>query len=135
VIEREWRAGDRVDLGLPMQPERLYSHPDVRANIGRVCLRRGPLIYCVEEADNAEAAITRLRLPAAARIDQVVRADLFDGIVALAAEANLAEVRDWDGNLYRAAPPAEEPAGMIAIPYYLWSNRGQGRMAVWIPEC
>jgi DUF1680 family protein len=31
-------------------------------------------------------------------------------------------------------PASEEPATMIALPYYLWSNRGPGRMMVWIPE-
>jgi len=33
-----------------------------------------------------------------------------------------------------AAPAAEAPAKMTAVPYYLWNNRGPGRMMVWIPE-
>ena len=60
--------------------------------------------------------------------------DLFDGIVCVAAEAKAADTGDWNGNLYRTEPPAEAPAKMTAVPYYLWNNRGPGRMMVWIPE-
>ena len=44
-----------VALHLPMPAERLHAHPRVRMDVGRVALRRGPLIYCVEEADNPGA--------------------------------------------------------------------------------
>ena len=41
---------------------------------------------------------------------------------------------DWNGGLYRPTPPREDGTEMTALPYYLWSNRGPGRMMVWIPE-
>ena len=52
TIRRLWRKGDAVTLDLKMPAERLYAHPNVRMDVGRSALRRGPLIYCVEEADN-----------------------------------------------------------------------------------
>ncbi len=134
VIERDWKAGDEVDLELPMPVERVYAHPQVKADIGRVCLRRGPFVYCAEQADNPSAAIPRLRLPRDAAINAVKRNDLFGGIVSLAAQAQLAETDDWNGNLYRTAPPAGVTMTMVSIPYYIWSNRGPGRMMVWLPE-
>ena len=133
-LQRLWSPGDRVDLDLPMPVERVYSHPEVRDDIGRVALRRGPLIYCVEEADNPALAVNRFRLPRGADLRAMPRQDLFDGIVSIAAEASAAREEDWNGNLYRTTPTTEEPAKMIALPYYLWSNRGPGRMMVWIPE-
>jgi len=36
--------------------------------------------------------------------------------------------------LYRTSPPRQAPATLTALPYYLWANRGQGSMVVWIPE-
>ena len=63
AISRQWSAGDIVALDLPMPPERLYAHPNVRMDVGRVALRRGPLIYCVEEADNPGGPVQRLTLP------------------------------------------------------------------------
>ena len=64
-IRRQWSKGDTVDLDLPMPAERVYAHPDVRMDAGRVCLKRGPLIYCVEQADNA--GLPDRPRPAAAR--------------------------------------------------------------------
>ena len=69
TIHRPWSKGDVVTLALPMPAERLYAHPNVRMDVGRVALRRGPLIYCVEEADNPGQPVQTLELPRAAPIE------------------------------------------------------------------
>ena len=132
-ISREWRENDVVDLDLPMPIERLYANPNVRDDVNRVSLRRGPLIYCVEEADNRAAPVALARLPRAARPSAVKREDLFDGIVAIVADMDVAKQGD-DDPLYQNAPFARTTASVTAIPYYLWNNRGPNRMIVWIPE-
>ncbi len=134
AIRRTWSKGDVVKLDLPMPVERVYAHPNVKADIGRVCLRRGPFVYCAEDADNPAAAPSEARVPRNAAIEAVKRDDLFDGIVTLSANGKRAIVEDWNGRLYREAPPAETPNRWTAIPYYLWNNRGPGRMLVWLPE-
>lgn len=133
-LRREWTAGDTVELDLPMPAERIYAHPDVRADVGRVAIRRGPLIYCAEQADHGNLPVMRLRLPRDARLEPMARTDLFDGIITVVADAEAAETEDWDGALYRQAPPKTGDAKLTAIPYYLWCNRGPGQMLVWIPE-
>jgi DUF1680 family protein len=132
-ISRRWSAGDVIDLNLPMPPVRLFAHPDVRMDGARVCLKRGPLVYCIEQVDNAEA-VSRVRLPRTASIEAVPRPDLFGGIVSLVAEGKALSAESWDETLYRVNPPASGPARIIAIPYYLWANRELGRMLVWVPE-
>jgi uncharacterized protein len=134
-IRRTWSPGDVVELDLSMPVERIFSHPNVRADIGRVCLKRGPLVYCVEEADNKGAAIERIKLPRGAQVETVERPDLFDGILTVMAEGREASAEDWNGALYRPEPPVSTARRLTAIPYYLWSNREPGRMLVWIPEC
>ncbi|HTR29860.1 MAG TPA: beta-L-arabinofuranosidase domain-containing protein [Puia sp.] len=52
VIRRQWKKGDRIDLVLPMQIQRVTADPRIAADSGRVALRYGPLIYNVEAADN-----------------------------------------------------------------------------------
>ncbi len=44
------RRAIRIALDLPMAPERLYANPGVIMDVGRVALKRGPLVYCIEEA-------------------------------------------------------------------------------------
>ncbi len=133
-IRRIWQMGDVVELDLPMPVQRIYSHPDVRMDVGRVALKRGPLVFCVEQADNPSLAIGRLKVPRTAALDFAHRPELFDGIVGIKIAGQVANVSDWEDSLYRSSPPGERPAEIGAIPYYLWSNRGPGRMVVWIPE-
>src|SRR6185437_3563809 len=60
VITREWKAGDRIDLELPLAPQRIKASDQVKADQGRVGLRFGPLVYNVERADqsNIEQPLT-----------------------------------------------------------------------------
>jgi DUF1680 family protein len=134
TIKREWKGGDEIRLSLEMPVERLYANPAVIADAGRVALKRGPLVYCIEEADNAGGHVQRLRLPANASIAPVDRPDLFGGIVALtsADATSIGESRSTE--LYSTTAPSYEPAALTAIPYYLWANRQPGTMLVWIPE-
>jgi len=132
TIMREWRAGDVVTLALPMPPERLYAHANVRMDAGRVALRRGPLIYCVEEADNPSAPPHRLTLPRAAPLT-AEPVDLFGGVTMIQAPAKVLVAGDGEP-LYATAPPRSRDATLAAIPYFLWANREPGSMQVWIAE-
>ncbi|MGB3336922.1 MAG: beta-L-arabinofuranosidase domain-containing protein [Devosia sp.] len=133
TINRQWAKGDVVSLDLPMPAVRLYAHPGVVMDAGRVALKRGPLVYCVEEIDNPGGRVQRLKLPREAELRAETRADLFDGVVTLKADALAIREGDWN-TLYRTSPPADEKATLTALPYYLWANRGQGSMLVWVPE-
>ncbi|UYO00908.1 MAG: glycoside hydrolase family 127 protein [Devosia sp.] len=133
VITRDWGDGDVVELDLPMPPRRLYANPKVVMDRHRVALARGPLVYCAEQADNS-VAVPDLSLSRTAAIREQQRDDLFDGIVALTAEAETIATDDWGPDLYRTTPPKATPVTLTAIPYYLWANREPGPMQVWIRE-
>ena len=130
IIDRLWHCGYAVTLDLPMPPERLFAHPEVTADTGRTALRRGPLVYCVEDADNTVPVRTH-RLPPDAPL-HAVQADLFGGIVALTATGRVPGPGPVP--LYAVTRPRLSKATVTAIPYYLWNNRGQGGMSVWIAE-
>jgi DUF1680 family protein len=134
TIRRLWRRDDRVALDLAMPSERLYAHPNVRMDVGRAALRRGPLIYCVEETDNPGAPVQTLALSRAAPLDAGWRKDLFGGVMTLTASAKRLVSRKSSGALYSTEPPAVEDAALVALPYYLWANRAPGSMQVWVAE-
>lgn len=131
VLERDWQPGDVVDLDLPMEPRRIHAHPEVAADRGRVALMRGPLVYCVEGADN-DLPLHLARLPEGGAL-RAEDSDLFDGIVTLRAEGEVLRTDDWGADLYRTAAPLARPATLTAIPYFLWANRGPNPMRVWVP--
>jgi len=131
-IRRHWQQGDTILLDLPMPVERIYANPRVRMDVGRVALKRGPLVYCAEQADNM-LPVTSLRVPRGAAISIAERDDLFGGIVTLAVDGCAIDVK-WGDDLYRSAAPSTQPTRWVALPYFLWNNREPGEMAVWIPE-
>jgi DUF1680 family protein len=130
-IRRCWQAGDQLALALAMPVERLYAHPEVRADQGRVALKRGPIVYCVEAADNA-ASPHRLVLPRDAVVTSRLEPDLLGGIATLAGTARA--ILPVDGALYRTEPLQTESVPFRAVPYHLWDHRDPGEMAVWLPE-
>lgn len=132
-LTRAWAKGDTVSLSLPMEPRRLHANPAVPQDLGRVALRRGPLVYCVEAHDVGVAPQT-LRLPADAALASEWRADLLGGIVTVKADARRIDRAGWEGVLYREAPMAELSSPLTAVPYYIWCNRGPNAMQVWLRE-
>ncbi|MCC6790573.1 MAG: glycoside hydrolase family 127 protein [Thermomicrobiales bacterium] len=138
-IRRDWRSGDVVALALPMPVRRVESHPYVTENSGRIALMRGPLLYCVEQADNPEIELRELALADSAELSAMYEPDLLGGVVTLSGQFQLrSAARPWVGTLYREtgtpASTAAVPVTVIAIPYLAWANREPGRMRVWIPR-
>lgn len=132
-IERKWCNGDEVVLMLPMPAERIYARPEVTSDLGLVALRRGPLIYCVEQVDQS-VPVERIVLPTSAALTAEFCGDLLDGVVAITGPAFTFTSAGWaDDELYRTTPPALQPCTITAIPYYAWGNRTPGAMRVWLP--
>jgi DUF1680 family protein len=64
-VARAWRGGDKVELTLPMEAQLVRAHPSVWADAGRAAITRGPIVYCLEGADNgANLADLALDTPA-----------------------------------------------------------------------
>ncbi|MBU6399982.1 MAG: glycoside hydrolase family 127 protein [Verrucomicrobia bacterium] len=131
VLDRDWRAGDTVELDLPMPVRLLAANPEVRADRGRVAIQRGPLVYCLEDCDQG-APLPSLCLPANPRMRAVREPSLLGGIVVIKGSASAAADGRWAGELYQPPPP-RRPVAIQAIPYYAWGNRRAGDMEVWVP--
>ncbi len=132
-LERMWQPGDEVRLSLDMPVERVYAHPNVRQNVGSVALQRGPLVYCLEQADQT-ASVNRLGLPQAAKLESHFEPSVLDGVVVVKAEGICLLETGFEAALYAHQPPAWQPCALTAVPYYAWDNREPGAMRVWIPE-
>lgn len=133
TIARLWQAGDVVRLHFAMPIERLHANPRVVEDAGRVALKRGPVVYCLEEVDNGLAP-QRLSLPADAELSARYVPELLGGAIVIEGEALATEAEGWGENLYATEPPREVTRKFTAIPYHLWANREAGAMQVWIRE-
>ena len=132
AIRRQWKKGDTVQVSLPMEVQRLAGHPKVLPTQGKVAVRRGPLIYSFEQADNRVALDTVVLLQNATFKTQF-DPDLAGGVVKLTTEGLTHKSADWTGRLYQPldVSPAT-PVTLTAVPYAVWGNRGLGQMIVWI---
>ena len=79
TIVRTWKAGDRIELELPMTPQRVHASDKIEANKGRVALRYGPLLYNIERADQDIAGA----LPASAPLKTEWRPGLLNGVTVI----------------------------------------------------
>jgi uncharacterized protein len=132
AIRREWKTGDTVELSLPMDVERLTAHPNVLQAQGKVALRRGPLIYAFEQADN-QVPLDATVLPRAATLRTKFDPNLAGGIVTVTADGLVVKPSKWAHALYQPPDPsAPAPVQLTAVPYAIWGNRGLGKMIVWI---
>ena len=112
ILERTWKDGDQVTLKLEMPVQMLAADPRVKEDEGLRAIQRGPVVYCLEEADNAEG-FDSLFLTENTRFETSALPDKLGGIMEIS---------------------AVNGAGHLTyIPYYAWDNRAPGKMKVWIP--
>ncbi|TPW28760.1 glycoside hydrolase family 127 protein [Martelella alba] len=133
TIAATFADGDEIRLSFDMPVERLYAHPAVGEDAHRVSFRRGPVVYCVEEADLGIEP-QRLRVASGAKLTPRFEATLLGGAVVLEGEGLEASTDGWAGALYATAPPVLKKKPFRAIPYHLWANREAGAMQVWLGE-
>ncbi|MFV8342503.1 glycoside hydrolase family 127 protein [Flavobacterium sp. XS2P39] len=107
TITKKWKKGETIVLDFPMEVKQVVTNAKVEGNIGKVALEYGPIVYAIEEADNATN---------------------FDAITIGANDTF--KVKKEDGLLEGVNTIQTEK--LKAIPYYSWSNRGVGKMKVWI---
>jgi DUF1680 family protein len=113
---------------------RVKANPLVRDNIGKVALSRGPIVYCMEEADNGEN-LQEIVLPRNAELKAEIDDELLGRTVVINAEAERVSHAEWGEDLYKTnIETISCPEKVKFIPYYAWANRNVGEMAVWVRE-
>ena len=132
-VRRTWSSSDTIQMELPMPVERVYANPNVKADVGSVALRRGPLVYCFEQVDQ-EAPVFHTLFPEQKELQAASAPDLLEGVVQVTGSGIALDDADWEGTLYRTTPPTLHACTVRAIPYYAWDNRAPGAMSVWMRE-
>ncbi|RIX59629.1 glycoside hydrolase family 127 protein [Paenibacillus nanensis] len=134
IIRRKWKSGDIIELDLPMPVMRMKGHPLLRETVGKVAISRGPLVYCLEEADNGKH-LHQMYLQSSCELSVAFEPDLLGGVCVIKTEAERLSPRNWEDVLYKEDARNEyEPAAATFIPYFAWANRGEGEMTVWVRE-
>jgi len=121
-------AGEKITFELEMDAQIIQANPNVRENIGKVAVQRGPLVYCLEEVDNGKD-LHLLCLPQNAEFELLPEEEL--GATFLA--TNGKRISTNSNALYAPATEnAYEETPLKFTPYYLWANRNPGEMLTWV---
>jgi DUF1680 family protein len=127
VISKKWKKGDKVEMNLPMDVQRVIANDKLPEDGGKVALQRGPIMYCAEWKDN-DGKAANIIVPKTTTFTSEYKADLLNGVTVLKAEVREVNV-DSNGQNISTADKT-----LTAIPYYAWANRGKGEMTVWFPQ-
>jgi DUF1680 family protein len=133
VIRRSWRTGDRITVIFAMPVTIVEANPRLRQNAGKVAIMRGPVVYCLEEADNG-MELFRIRLGSPEDFTVGYEKNLPGGLKVITCTGK--KQKNWEGvELYRTRKVCEyEEKFLRFIPYYAWANRGRGEMIVWVNQ-
>ena len=126
-------ADTEIHLVLDMSVRRVRASLRVRADIGKLAVARGPIVFCMEQVDN-EGPLWLDGMSADANVSESYEPDLLDGVEVLKVKGSRLESPTDDQ--YRAvdAPLTEREETLTMIPYYAWCNRAEGQMQVWVRE-
>ncbi len=112
-IDKIWEGEQTITLEFPMEVREVKPHDVVEEDRGKIALEYGPLVYALEEVDNP---------------------DIFDDIALSSNTAYTVESQPDVLAGVTVVTATDEGRVFTAIPYYAWSNRGVGKMKVWIPS-
>ena len=131
----EVKPGSNIEIVLKMPVTIIGANPKVRENIGKVTVKRGPVVYCIEGADNGDD-LHRVFLPACAKFEAEYDEAFLGGAVLIKSDGRKIKQDSWNSDdLYSEADAYEfEDISLKWIPYYLWANRGENEMTVWVKK-
>ena len=120
-VRRAWKSGDVVELDLPMDVRFNVADERVKADSNRLCVTRGPLVYCAEEEDNEQQVSTYFvsNVKPQASVGKFSEG-IMNGIYTISMPAAVAFAEQ------------DTKSTLTLVPYYAWNNRGDNEaMNVW----
>lgn len=133
-INRTWKKGDQIELVFPLKIKLMAANPLVENTRNQVAVKRGPVVYCIEEADMpAEISIFDITLPVYIELTTTPLLIGNSHLTALTGKAKHTPAASTNGRLYSPISKRNDEIEIKLIPYFAWGNRGKGNMSVWLP--
>ena len=121
TIVRDWQAGDKISLELPMDVRQIEANPNAEDDLGKLAVQRGPIVYCLEGVDQKDSIVFNKIIPQGTVFTTSFEKDLLGGVMTLQATAQ---------EIQKDSTLTDVPIKLI--PYSTWDNRGANQMEVWI---
>jgi uncharacterized protein len=127
VIIRNWKMGDKISLELPMPVRKVEANDRVKADIDKVALERGPIVFCAEGVDNPNNKALNILIDNDSKLETEFNQNLLGGIQTI--EGSVKGTKKISENKIESFKQK-----FRAIPYFAWANRGGQDMNIWFGE-
>ena len=119
LIYKVWKSGDKINVSFPMENKTIISHPNIKTNINKLAVQRGPILYCVEGMDNENQALA-LSMNPNESLTAEYQAGLLNGVTVL------------KGKGWVKTADLKQSINIQFVPYVVWGHRESSPMAVWV---
>lgn len=128
-----WESGDTIEVTFPMEVQMVSADTRVRENVGKVAFMRGPVTYCMEEIDNGkDLHLCRVDVDSIEKVRIEKNTELGLPLMFLKVPGKRDKKVEGEG-LYTKYKQSELiPTELTFVPYFVWNNRGEGEMSVWV---
>ena len=116
-VRRVWSPGDVLEVEFEMQVTLRRASPRLHGHKNKATLTRGPLVYCLESVDNPGMDIFTARLKPSSIVDDVSCVTFLPALL---------------GGTIVITGKTTDGKNLTFIPYFLWANRGETQMTVWV---
>ncbi len=124
-----------VSYQFDMHARFIHSNPKVRADVGKLAIMKGPLVYALEQIDNGEN-LTNIFVSSKTKLQEEFDNSILGGTTRITFNAQRIKEEGWDSSkLYGEVESYFEEVKLTAIPYCYWGNRKKNEeMLVWMKE-
>lgn len=111
----------------------IICNPEVRENIGKIAIQKGPFIYCAQSVQNADLKYYRIdpKLIGQSYFEEME--ENFKECVNLKIPCQKVECWQKETLYQFDIENTNVLSELVLIPYYLWGNQGETDMQVWFP--
>lgn len=120
-----------VELSFSMPAKLVYANSHLAADNGKCAVMKGPLVYCLEEADNG-CDLSALWLDPDIPLQEQFDPQLYGAATVITAQGYRIQTDTFGAELYSYQKPVGKPTALRFVPYCHWGNREPGEMAVWV---
>jgi DUF1680 family protein len=136
-IVKPWDKGDKIFIEFKLKPRLIQPHPYIDASYGKIAIKRGPMVYCIEGVDNKGFDLRDLFIdPYQVNLKEIFRSNVLGGVVVVEGNGYIIKENNQGVMLYNNFKEKKaldiKKVKFTAIPYYAWNNRGCTQMIIWI---
>lgn len=132
-ITRKWKGKTNIKIDFDNSSSLYFSHPEIESTGSRCCIKKGPLVYCLESIDNPNINLFSCKIEEQ-KLKENLEKNLFSGTPVIS--GYVMNIQNEKIPIYGKEKEYTalnyKRKKFKAIPYFLWSNRGKSKMVVWV---